>query len=170
MRTTTHAEGLSTRDKRLLGRIKLGLWAVTLILVIHALPGGAVREAFPITRWAMFSEEQHYPANYFLALEVVAVDAAGSSISTTAEDLFLPLAGNGAILGARIVTTAVESEDAAERAAYQQTVVERIRARYDLEPVEVEVYAVIYAIDLTTLPHVDYAQPAERNLIGAFTL
>jgi hypothetical protein len=46
---------LAPRDERLIKRLKLGLWGVVLILILHALPGHYMMEAWPIVRWAMFS-------------------------------------------------------------------------------------------------------------------
>lgn len=166
---TNYPKGLSVKEKKALNRLKLGLFAITLIFVIHSIPGRFFMEAFPITRWAMFSEPQNYPPELIRLIEVNIVDPNGENILTSVEDLYLPLTGNGTMLGSKIVTIAVESEDVVKQAHYQKSVIELIKMRYGFEPREVSVYSAIYRIDISLLDQIDYSQPVERQLLGTFT-
>lgn len=163
-----YEKGLSFKEKRLLGRLKLTLFAVTIILFIHALPGRYVQEAFPLTRWAMFSLWEQYPLELAREFEVVVTDRTGHSLTTTMTALYTPLVGNPAALGSRIAITLTDTDDPATRAAYGRAIVERIRVMYGREPAEIELAAVFYAVDLDVLPHINPDAPQERRFMTRF--
>ncbi|MBZ0291787.1 MAG: hypothetical protein K8L99_04395 [Anaerolineae bacterium] len=165
-----YEKGLSVKEKRLLSRLKLALLALTLIFFLHALPGRFVKEAFPITRWAMFSEPQQYPLELAREFEVTFTDTTGQVNTTTMSALYTPIVGNYAAIGASTAITLANTDDPELRADYEQAIAERIRAMYGSEPAEVEIAAVFYAVDLNTLPHIDLNAPTSRQFMTRFTV
>lgn len=165
-----YEKGLSFKEKRLLGRLKLTLFAVTIILFIHALPGRYVQEAFPLTRWAMFSEDHEYPSGLLIEYRLRITTTDGQTITTDTLRLYSNLVGNPFNVGTGIALKAVTSEDSVSQHEYQQALVNHITARYGVIPAAVEVWQLKHVIDLTRLPHVDSDAPVEQELVGTFTV
>ncbi len=165
-----YEKGLSVPEKHLLSRLKLTFFGLTLIFFLHALPGRLVQEAFPLTRWGMFSEWQQYPLELAREFEVRFTDTTGRTMSTSLTALYTPLVGNPAALGSRIAITLANDDDLARRTAYEQAIAERIRIMYGSQPTNIEVTAVFYAVDLTVLPHINPDAPQERRPVSRFTV
>lgn len=68
---------LSAKEQVLLKRLKLGGFTLLVTLILHAIPGRLMQDAWPIVRWSMFSDGfLDYPADVKTTywLDVVTTD------------------------------------------------------------------------------------------------
>lgn len=163
-------------DRKLLKRVKLTLWAVTLVFLIHGLLA-FLREAYPITRWAMFSEADRPPKTLFAGpveyLEAHVTHGDGDVTIVPFDKLYdsVPLSSAKGNIAFWVLShaagnseTTLEMQKQARAALF-----DRLEVMFGSSVTHVDIWYMQFAIDYTTYPYVDYSQPDLRELVAELT-
>lgn len=164
-----NAVSVSSSDRKFLKRLKLILWATTLLFVLHALPGALMIEMYPITRWAMFSFPYSPLSEGSVSyLEVHVTDVQGDVIIIPYYDLFdsVPVGSVQDTLSTQLLSNAsgLPSGGAAEMSPdvpeqARQALFERLDVIVDKEIAQVEIWRLYYDLDYARFPSVDFSSP-----------
>lgn len=162
-------KSLSYREKRTIGRIKLWLFAATMILIIHALPGKWIREAFPITRWHMFSAAEPFPIQGLRTIQYRVIDARGMTYTLEGAELYNKTGVGGfEAIAFTLGEFAALDEKADVRQEHRRVIALRMNELLQIPIARIEIWEVIYRVNFDNLPHVDYQNPAQRTLLADF--
>ena len=157
-------EELTGQDRKLLRRLKLGLFATTVLFIIHALPGSFIPELYPITRWAMFSEQQNWQHYANPTLDLQVIDTAGRTHAIPYYELFARNRGkNATTLGLRILRQAPSNP------LYQQAILDYLAWLYRLDVAEVQIWESTYPRDMASLLSGKPPIPVEQHEVMRFT-
>lgn len=164
-------------DRKLLKRVKLTLWAVTLVFFIHGVLA-IFPEVYPITRWAMFSDADRPPKALFVGpterLEAHVTHGDGEVTIVPFEQLYdsIPLGSARGYISFWILshaagnsTTTPEMQRQARKALF-----DRLEIIFGISITRVEIWYMQFPVDYTTYPYVDYSQPSLRELVAELTL
>lgn len=155
---------LTGQDRKLLRRLKLGLFTATLIFIIHALPGSFMPEIYPITRWAMFSEPQNWQHYANPTLDLRVIDTAGRTHAIPYYELFARNRGkNGTTLGLRIL------RQAPSNALYQRAILDYLTWLYRIDVAEVQIWESTYPRDMASLLSGQPLVPVAEREVMRFT-
>jgi hypothetical protein len=171
---------LSDDERKLLSRLKLVLWFVTLLFILHALPAAIFPEAYPLTRWAMFSEVNigFHPLQegYLVRHLVHAVDVNGAEYTVQQEELYQGIPISSAYVNiARLAMSnaAIPDEDLVDnpgnvrdRAQARQAIFDRLERKFGIEFTSFDVIRDYIEIDYTRYPYVDFSQPAHTEVVA----
>jgi len=166
-----------TTGTTLLRNLKIALVVLGSVFTIHAIPRHTLPEAFPLTRWAMFSGNRGFGPRTLENYEFRVTGTNGSSyvfdynyVDHTSTGTLYEDSGVAVhhVIGYRMIEKALKSEDAAERTQYRGALVDRIEDYYKIEIATLELWLVRYEVDDTEFPWVDYDNPIERVLIEDF--
>ncbi len=164
---------LADDELRLLRRLKLSLWCMTLVFVFHGMPA-KYPELYPLTRWAMFSEADRGPKElrqgYSILYELEATDIEGTTHTVTQRQLYrnIPMSTASPNLAFITMHQAAQLEEPDLQAESAMNIFNQLHTLYG-EMERVEVWRLYYGIDYDRLPHVDYTQPDRRQLIAVLT-
>lgn len=144
-------------------RIKLALLVATVILVAHSFSAGWTRENFPVVRWHMFAGVGKLPLPDAQFIHYQVTDSAGTSHRIEGADLY----ADSGIGGAEQVNARLAQAAVSDRAT-RRVLVERMRQMLNVEIERVEIWKIVYAVNIELLPHIDTANPKERILLADF--
>jgi hypothetical protein len=176
----TETRLLSDSERKLLYRLKMALWFITILFILHALPAAVFPEAYPLTRWAMFSEantgfhvlQEGYLGRHWLR----AVDASGAVYTVKQEELYQGIPISSAYVNiARLAMFNASLPDeelvenpanVVERAQARQAIFDRLDRKFGVEFISFEVIRDYIEIDYTRYPYVDFTQPAHTEVLA----
>lgn len=170
---------LSDDERKLLSRLKLALWFVTLLFIMHALPAAIFPEAYPLTRWAMFSEANigfHALQEGYLVRHLVrAVDVNGAVYTVQQEELYqgIPISSayvniarlamsNAALPDEQLVDNPGSVRD---RTQARQAIFDRLERKFGVEFISYEIIRNYIQIDYTQYPYVNFNNPAHTQVV-----
>lgn len=165
---------LSPDELKLLKRLKLALWCVTLLFILHALPA-RFPELYPITRWAMFSEADRIPREltegYLARYELRAEAANGIVYDLPQEALYagIPIGSSNSNVSFTTMVDSILSLNPDHQQQAQRALLTRLERIYDTAFVRVEVWRHYHEIDFDRYPHVDFVTPSYSEHLGTFT-
>lgn len=160
---------LSLDEQKLLRRLKLSLWLITVLFVVHGMMP-QFPEIYPITRWAMFSEARPKVLRQgdFIFYELQAHAANGETYHVTQDNYFSGLrltsaAGNMAFIAMHFASQVEEPDRQAE---YARSLFERLEDTYGIPMTQVDVWRFYYPIDYERFPAWNPNKPDERRLVA----
>lgn len=119
------------QEWRLLKNLKLSIFAVGLIFFFHALPGGFAQEAYPLTRWPMFSGRIGIPERFVRRdLEILTIDE--NIFYLPYQSLYSGTALNHGMISQEMIFRLVRSSETATPEMYQ-AVFDRLEFLYGTE-------------------------------------
>ncbi len=180
---STGPRPLSDAERKLLYRVKITLWFVSLLFILHALPAAIFPEAYPLTRWAMFSEANigyhELKEDNLVRYSLRAVDVNGTSYEVIEHALYQGIPVSTAHINiARLAMSnasltdkmlAEGKADVAARAQARQTIFDRLERKFGVEFVSYEIIRDFFEIDYSRYPYVDFNQPVHTEIAALVT-
>lgn len=156
------------QEWRLLKNLKLSIFAVGLIFFFHALAGGFAQEAFPLTRWTMFSGRIGIP-EWFVRRDLEILTVNGEIFYLPYQSLYSGTAMNQSGVSQEMVFRLVRSGDVV-MPEMRHAVFDRLEFLYDTEIVSFDLIEYRYynrALDDINLEVV--GEPDETILLATVT-
>ncbi|MBC7871579.1 MAG: hypothetical protein H7Y09_12125 [Chitinophagaceae bacterium] len=165
---------LSPDERKLLKRLKLTLWMLTILFVIHGLGGlFRLRELYPITRWWMYSNisrgHVELREGYLIQFEIRAKDINGNEQRLRHARIGVPTTSGTGNLAADAVYAAYNAQDPAIQQVSRQYIFNRLEFIYGVPFEEVQIWRIMFAMDYDQFPYIDLATYSYDEYLTSFT-